>query len=118
MALDLTNVASGEKAKLPDGREYELVSAEAIGPLPLQRIVQCWQKAMALADRDVADIGEDEAQEMLGFLVDAACVILPDAPREVVGQVSFRNLQRLISTFFEAFPAAMAQVAGKATSGS
>lgn len=104
--LDLSKTASPrEPVKLPSGNTYGVANPEELGAIPLQRIISSIDRAQAL----YAEMGPDDLdkyEEALSVILDAAVVMVPDAPREELGEVSLPNLLRLGEHFAGASPEA------------
>lgn len=113
--LDLSTLeAAPYKVKLPDGNLYDMANPEKMGPLSLQRFVSRHRRAQQILGDHQAS--EQDVEEMLSLLVDCAQVVVPDAPREVVGELEFGKLEKLIETFSSASPAAKAEAGEASTS--
>lgn len=113
--LDLSQVESAPyKVKLPDGNLYDMANPERMGPLSLQRFISRHRRAQQILGDHQAS--EQDVEEMLSLLVDCAQVVVPDAPREVVGELEFGKLERLIEAFSSASPVAKAKAGEAATS--
>lgn len=110
--LDLSELgAAPVKVKLPDGELYDMVDPNTLGPLPLQRFISRYKRAMEIFNKSDRDV--DDVHEMMELLMDVACMILPGAARDTVGLMSPAAINKLAEAFYGASPSAM--VAGEAT---
>lgn len=101
--LDLSQLEPAPaKVKLPDGILYDMANPEAMGTLTLQRLISRYRRAQEIAGKD--DAGEADVEELLGLMVDVACLLLPDAPREQVGKLTWLKIERLADHFFAESP--------------
>lgn len=110
--LDLSaQEAAPLKVKLPDSQLYDVANPEELGVGPMQRFVSRYRRARELLAKDDAD--EEDVDEMLSLLLDCAQLVVPDAPRDVLGRLALPKLERLIEAFSPASPATTA--AGEAS---
>ena len=99
--LDLSELgAAPQKVKLPDGKLYSMANPAELGVLPQQKVISRYGRAQVLMRKKNAT--EADVDEMLEMLLDVAEVVLPGAPREVVGRLSLNGLDKLIQAFLSA----------------
>ena len=99
--LDLSELgAAPQKVKLPDGKLYSMANPAELGVLPQQKVISRYGRAQVLMRKKSAT--EADVEEMLEMLLDVCEVVLPDAPREVVGRLSLPGMEKLIQAFLSA----------------
>ena len=102
--LDLSALgAAPQKVRLPDRKLYDMANPAALGVLPQQQLLSRYQRAKVLMGKTDATV--EDADEMLSMLLDVCQVILPAAPREVIGQLNLSAMDRLVQAFLRASPA-------------
>jgi len=105
--LDLSVVEPAPlKVKLPDGELHDVVEPGNLGALGLQRFVARYRRAQELMSSTEAT--DQDAEEMLGLLVDCAHIAVPSAERETLGGLPLHALERLVEAFSVASPNAKA----------
>lgn len=116
--LDLTAVeAERRPVKLLDGNIYYMATPDDLGPRAVARLA----KMQHIAENVTAEnFDEDSANEAEQAMTEAACIILPDAPREAVEQLPYMKRAKLVEVFVLGFaPSQETQMAvNPSTSGS
>lgn len=108
--LDLSVLgAAPQKVKLPDGKLYSMATPAGMGVLSQQKVISRYNRAMELMGKTNAT--PDDVDEMLSMLLDVCQVVLPDADREVIGQLNLNAMDRLIQSFLEVSRKAKAEQA-------
>lgn len=90
------------KVKLADGQLHDMANPASLGLLPMQRLVSRYRRSQELMAK--TDATEEDVEEMLSLLLDVCEVVLPSAPRDVLGDLDWPKLNRLVEAFFDASP--------------
>ncbi|MFW6090044.1 MAG: hypothetical protein ACODAB_09845 [Gemmatimonadota bacterium] len=99
--LDLSGLAEApQKVKLPDQQLYSMANPAELGILPQQQLIARYRRAQELMGR--TDATPEDADELIEMLLDVCQVVLPDAPREVIGRLGLSSLDRLVQAFLAA----------------
>lgn len=101
--LDLTAVEDERtQVKLDNSdRHYGMKLPEEMGPRELARIGRIARLAKTNIDEE--SFTEELADEIESVITDAACLIIPDAPREAVATLPFVKRQRIVEHFMKGF---------------
>lgn len=100
--LDLSQLEDAPvKVRLPDGNLYDMVQPGQLSPLAAQRVSARYRQAKVIEDRIASgsQASEDDVDEMVDLLLDVAQVLLPDAPRDVIGNLPTVKLEKVVETF-------------------
>ena len=95
--LDLTAVEEDRRpVKIDDGPPCYMASPDTLGPRDFARVAAAGRRAEA-ADPDRFD--DEAAEQIEQAMTDAACIVLPDEPRNRIAAVPYMRRARLVEAF-------------------
>lgn len=100
--LDLTAVEQARTerpVKVAKDKVYNMVAPEALGPRDFARLASL-ERMQDLTPEEFDDQAAERAEQAM---TDAACIVLPDAPREELEALPFMMKQRLLEVFVSGF---------------
>lgn len=94
--LDLTAVEADRRpVKIDDGPVCYMSSPDTLGPRDFAKVAAAGQRTVSSPE----ELDEDRADEMERAMTDAACLVLPDEPRNRVDALPFMRRARLVEAF-------------------
>lgn len=109
VALDLTTLVERKNIRIvsaqhPDGKLYELKTADELGIIEHQRFQQHANDARKLQDVPPEKMTAKQAQTLKKSLDSAVELVLPDLEPAVMKHLSDEKLGRIVDLFVDQFP--------------